>query len=69
VHALHLGGGALTLPRYLAHTRPGSRQLVAEVDDALTDLVREHLPLPPGTASGCGPRTPARCRVGPAGQL
>ena len=48
LRALHLGGGALTLPRYLAHTRPGSRQLVAEVDDALTDLVRGHLPLPAG---------------------
>ena len=48
VHALHLGGGALTLPRYIAHTRPGSRQLVAEVDDALTDLVRARLPLPAG---------------------
>jgi len=46
LRALHLGGGALTLPRYLAHTRPGSRQLVAELDDALTDLVRAHLPLP-----------------------
>lgn len=48
LHVLHLGGGALTLPRYLAHTRPGSRQLVAELDDALTDLVRAHLPLPAG---------------------
>jgi len=48
VHALHLGGGALTLPRYIAHTRPGSRQLVAEVDDALTELVRAQLPLPSG---------------------
>ena len=48
VRALHLGGGALTLPRYIAHTRPGSRQLVAEVDDALTDLVRSRLPLPAG---------------------
>lgn len=48
LRALHLGGGALTLPRYLAHTRPGSRQLVAELDDALTDLVRRHLPLPAG---------------------
>jgi hypothetical protein len=48
VHALHLGGGALTLPRYIAHTRPGSRQLVAEVDDVLTDLVRASLPLPTG---------------------
>lgn len=48
LRALHLGGGALTLPRYLAVTRPGSRQLVAEVDDLLTDLVRAHLPLPAG---------------------
>jgi spermidine synthase len=48
LRALHLGGGALTLPRYLAHTRPGSRQLVAELDDQLTDLVRQQLPLPAG---------------------
>ncbi|WP_309229930.1 fused MFS/spermidine synthase [Blastococcus sp. TML/M2B] len=46
--AVHLGGGALTLPRYLAVTRPGSRQRVVEIDAALTDLVREHLPLPRG---------------------
>jgi spermidine synthase len=43
---LHLGGGALTLPRYVATTRPGSRQRVVEIDQALTDLVREYLPLP-----------------------
>jgi len=48
LHALHLGGGALTLARYVQHTRPGSRQLVAELDDALTGLVRERLPLPAG---------------------
>ncbi|MGH3290980.1 MAG: spermidine synthase [Trebonia sp.] len=48
LRVLHLGGGALTLPRYLQRTRPGSRQLVAELDDALTGLVREHLPLPAG---------------------
>jgi hypothetical protein len=48
LRVLHLGGGALTIPRYLQHTRPGSRQLVAELDDALTGLVREHLPLPAG---------------------
>jgi Spermine/spermidine synthase domain len=48
LRVLHLGGGALTLPRYLQHTRRGSRQLVAELDDALTSLVREHLPLPAG---------------------
>jgi spermidine synthase len=43
---VHLGGGALTLPRYVAVTRPGSRQRVAEIDEPLTELVRTHLPLP-----------------------
>ncbi|MEY9845965.1 spermidine synthase [Streptacidiphilus sp. MAP5-3] len=41
---VHLGGGALTLPRYLAATRPGSRQQVAELDAGLIALVREALP-------------------------
>jgi len=45
---LHLGGGALTLPRYVAATRPGSRQDVVEADRALLELVVEHLPLPDG---------------------
>lgn len=45
---LHLGGGALTLPRYVAATRPGSQQRVVEIDQPLTDLVRAHLPLPRG---------------------
>ncbi|MFE5074333.1 spermidine synthase [Streptomyces halstedii] len=43
---VHLGGGALTLPRYVAATRPGSRQEVAEADAGLIGLVDEHLPLP-----------------------
>ncbi|GHD86594.1 spermidine synthase [Streptomyces naganishii] len=43
---LHLGGGALTLPRYVAATRPGSRQHVVEADRGLLDLVVTHLPLP-----------------------
>lgn len=45
---VHLGGGALTLPRYVAVTRPGSRQRVVEADQKLTELVRAHLPLPRG---------------------
>ncbi|MGP4115131.1 spermidine synthase [Streptomyces sp. 4N509B] len=45
---LHLGGGALTLPRYVAATRPGSRQRVIEADGGLADLVAGHLPRPPG---------------------
>lgn len=43
--ALHLGAGALTLPRYIHATRPGSRQQVIELDEALVAFVREHLPL------------------------
>jgi hypothetical protein len=38
--AVHLGGGACTLPRYVAATRPGSRQLVVEADVPLAELVR-----------------------------
>jgi Spermine/spermidine synthase domain len=41
LRVLHLGGGACTLARYVAATRPASRQLVVEVDPALVDLVRE----------------------------
>ncbi|MFC0597910.1 spermidine synthase [Streptomyces palmae] len=46
---LHLGGGALSLPRYTAVTRPGSRQRVIEADRRLIELVEEVLPLPPGS--------------------
>ena len=42
----HLGGGALTLPRFLHAVRPGSSQIVFEPDAALTALVRDRLPLP-----------------------
>jgi hypothetical protein len=40
----HLGGGAWTLARYVAATRPGSPQTVVELDGALADLVRTRLP-------------------------
>jgi len=42
---VHIGGGACTLPRYIAATRPGSRQLVLEADGPLVELVREQLAL------------------------
>ncbi|WP_320774037.1 fused MFS/spermidine synthase [Streptomyces sp. CRN 30] len=48
VHAVHLGGGALTLARYVAATRPRSTQQVVERDAALVALVRRELPLDPG---------------------
>ncbi|ARF72708.1 spermine synthase [Kitasatospora albolonga] len=47
LNVLHLGGGALTLARYVAATRPRSTQQVVEVDAALVRLVRERLPLDP----------------------
>lgn len=46
---VHLGGGAMALPRRLDRTRPGIRQQVVEADRALAALVAEHLP-PAGDA-------------------
>ncbi|MFD4575060.1 spermidine synthase [Streptomyces sp. NPDC058417] len=48
LRAVHLGGGALTLARYVAATRPRSTQQVVERDAALVHLVRRALPLDPG---------------------
>ncbi|GIG86865.1 spermidine synthase [Plantactinospora endophytica] len=61
LRVLHLGGGALTLPRYVSTTRPGSPQRVVEVDAALVDLVRQKLPWP------ADPRL--RVRVGDAREV
>jgi spermidine synthase len=47
LRVLHLGGGALTVPRYLAATRPGSAQRVVEIDGPLVELVRRELPWDP----------------------
>jgi hypothetical protein len=47
---IHVGGAAMTLPRYVAATRPSSAQIVLEPDTELTAFVRRHLPLP--TRSG-----------------
>ncbi|MFE6225270.1 spermidine synthase [Streptomyces sp. NPDC057854] len=48
LQAVHLGGGAFTLARYVAATRPRSTQQVAEIDEPLVRLVRRELPLDPG---------------------
>jgi len=45
LRVLHLGGGGLTLPRYIAATRPESPQRVVEIDGPLVELVRRELPL------------------------
>jgi Spermine/spermidine synthase domain len=59
LRVLHLGGGALSLARYVAATRPGSSQLAVESDAAVVDLVRERLPV----------RQPARRAGGRAGRV
>ncbi|WP_245160898.1 fused MFS/spermidine synthase [Blastococcus sp. CT_GayMR16] len=43
--ALHIGGGGLTVPRYLAEVRPGSESLVIEVDPGVVAIDREQLAL------------------------
>lgn len=45
LQVLHLGGGALTMARYIAATRPHSGQRVVEHDAALTELIRQTIPL------------------------
>jgi spermidine synthase len=47
LRVLHLGGGAFTMPRYVAATRPGSVQVVVERDRRLAAFVQRVLPLPP----------------------
>lgn len=38
-----IGGGGLTFPMYVAATRPGSDNVVLEIDGALVDIAREEL--------------------------
>lgn len=45
LRVLHLGAGGLTLARYVAATRPGSRQLAVEADAEVARLVRQRLPV------------------------
>ena len=68
LRVLHLGGGGLTLARYVAATRPGSPQLAVDVDAALVDLVRRLLPLDqPGRRTAAGRAAAARGGAGRAG--
>ncbi|MEU8655603.1 fused MFS/spermidine synthase [Actinoplanes philippinensis] len=48
IDALHLGGGGFTVPEYVRATRPGSDQLVLELDGGLVDLDERDLGLKPG---------------------
>jgi spermidine synthase len=60
IDVLHVGGGGFTLPRYVAATRPRSRQVVFEYDSELVRIAREHL--------GLAPSPGLRVRVGDARQ-
>jgi spermidine synthase len=53
LRVLHLGAGGLTLARYVAATRPGSRQLAVESNAEVARTVRQRLPLDqPGRPQG-----------------
>lgn len=46
MRVVHIGGGAMSLARYVAARRPTSPQIVLEPNEELTAKVREYLPLP-----------------------
>ena len=47
LRAYHLGGGGLTVPRYLAETRPGTESLVSEIDPGVLRVDEELLGFQP----------------------
>ena len=48
LRAHHLGGGGLTVPRYLAVTRPGTTSTVSEIDPGVVQLDQDLLGFRPG---------------------
>ena len=50
VRAYHLGGGGLTIPRWLAQVRPGSTSIVSEIDPGVLEIDRDRLGLETGPA-------------------
>lgn len=49
IDVVALGGGAMTVPRWVEATRPGSVQTVLEIDPDLVDLVDDEFGLPDAT--------------------
>ncbi len=45
LRVLHVGGGGFSLPRYINEVRPGSTNVVLELDDDLVDVAEERLGL------------------------
>ncbi len=67
LRVLHLGGGGLTLARYVAAARPGSSQLAVDADGALVNLVRRLLPLDqPTRRASAGRASAGRASAGRA---
>ncbi len=50
IDALHVGGGAFSVPAYINAVRPGSTNLVSEIDPLLVDVGRDELGLETGPA-------------------
>lgn len=48
LRAYHLGGGGLTVPRYLAEVRPGTTSVVSEIDAGVVEVDVERLGLRTG---------------------
>jgi spermidine synthase len=61
---LHLGGGALTLARYVEATRPGSRQLAVESSATVAALVSRRLPVAKAGLARHSRAEPGRARPG-----
>lgn len=52
LQAVHLGGGAMTIPGWVRATRPGSDQDVLEIDERLVELVGDEFGREIGPGSG-----------------
>jgi spermidine synthase len=48
LRAYHIGGGGLTVPRYLAEARPGTTSVVSEIDPGVVEVDTERLGLRAG---------------------
>jgi hypothetical protein len=48
LRALHIGGGGLTMPRYLTATRPGTQNKVYEIDAGVIEVDKAELGARPG---------------------
>ncbi|MCA1702258.1 MAG: fused MFS/spermidine synthase [Actinobacteria bacterium] len=49
IDVVHVGGGGFTLPRYLSAVRPGSTNVVLEIDPGLIEVAQDRLGLRPGS--------------------